>query len=228
VKVWWILFPLFLFVVLRIARLAMKGGREARTRSFNALFAIATTGFAGMSLEIILIFSFQNIFGYIYQQIGIIVSIFMVGLSAGSLMTNRILLRGDREWIWFLLAIEIAICLFGFFLAEILRDFFIRASFPGESPFFFLVGIAGFFAGLEFPLVSRILIEDGLETGDVAGKVDSLDHLGACIGGALTGTLFVPILGTEASCSIVGFLKIASLIFIIFSLLNLNPILRRP
>jgi spermidine synthase len=221
-KLWWIVIPIFIFVVFRIALVLMIGERKMRSLIFNPLFAIATTGFAGMSLEMMLIFSFQNIFGYIYQKIGIIVSLFMVGLSAGSFVMNRIILKGEKRLMWILVSIEGGIMVFSFSLLEILRAFFGGDVSPGESPFFILVGITGLLAGLEFPLVSKILIKNGLETGDVAGKVDSLDHLGASIGGAITGTILVPILGHGASCAIVGFLKVSSIVLILFSILRLN------
>ncbi len=188
---------------------------------FNAIFAIASTGFAGMALEIILIFSFQNLFGYIYQKIGIVVSLFMVGLALGSLWMNSTLKRRDLDWMMLLGVLEVSICLFGFFLPQILMVLVQKAPLPLEPSFYMLVGMAGLLAGFEFPLVSRILIDEGLEGGSVAGKVDSFDHLGACLGAALTGTLLVPILGTGDSCALVGMLKVASILFLaIFFIFN--------
>ncbi len=62
---------------------------------------------------------------------------------------------------------------------------------------------------------------EGIEMGSLAGRVDSFDHLGVCLGAALTGALFIPILGIEASCALVGLLKIANILFLfIFLLLN--------
>ncbi|HDD46434.1 MAG TPA: hypothetical protein ENG42_03080, partial [Candidatus Aenigmarchaeota archaeon] len=41
--------------------------------------AIFTTGFAASFLEIIILIAFQSIYGYVYQQIGVIVTMFMLG-----------------------------------------------------------------------------------------------------------------------------------------------------
>jgi len=181
-----------------------------------------------MALEIILIFSFQNTFGYIYQKIGIIVSLFMVGLASGSLWMNSILKRRDLDWRILLGVLEVSICLFGFFLPHIIRVFLQQALLPLEAFFYTLVAVSGLLAGLEFPLVSKILIAEGFEMGSVAGRVDSFDHLGACLGAALTGTLLVPILGTGASCALVGLLKIASILFLFIFLLFNRKCSKRP
>jgi len=75
-----------------------------------------------------------------------------------------------------------------------------------EYLFMTLVVGAGWLTGLQFPLVSKILINRG-DVGTVAGWVDSFDHLGASCGALLTGTVLVPLLGTQQSCVIIGILN---------------------
>ncbi len=89
------LIPIFLFLLFRyLYVIILKRGVEAQQR-FNCVTVIATTGFAGISLEIILIFSFQNIYGYMYEKIGLIISLFMLGLAMGSYSSNRMILTGE-------------------------------------------------------------------------------------------------------------------------------------
>lgn len=59
----------------------------------NCLIALATTGFTGIALEIVLLYAFQNIYGYIYERMGVIVAVFMVGLALGGYIANRIILK---------------------------------------------------------------------------------------------------------------------------------------
>lgn len=66
--------------------------RQLRT---NCLVALATTGFTGIALEIVLLYAFQNIYGYIYERMGVIVAVFMVGLAVGGHIANRIILKID-------------------------------------------------------------------------------------------------------------------------------------
>ena len=62
---------------------------------FNGLLAIATTGFAGMALEIILLFAYQNIYGHLYYKVGLIVTLFMLGLSLGGWAMLRLIPEGN-------------------------------------------------------------------------------------------------------------------------------------
>ena len=76
-----------------------------------------------------------------------------------------------------------------------------------------LVVGAGWLTGLQFPLVGKMLIKRD-DIGTVAGWVDSCDHLGACCGALLTGTILVPLLGTQQSCYITAMLNCMSGVFL--------------
>jgi predicted membrane-bound spermidine synthase len=76
---------------------------------------------------------------------------------------------------------------------------------------------AGFLTGLEFPLVSRIIIKQD-ELGKVAGWIDGFDHLGACFGALLTGTILVPLLGFYYSCFLTGMLNLGSSLLLVLYL----------
>jgi spermidine synthase len=67
---------------LLIPRSTAKNGRRAEL----VLFA---SGFAGTSLEIVLLLAFQVLCGSVYHQVGIIITVFMVGLAAGAMLANR-------------------------------------------------------------------------------------------------------------------------------------------
>ena len=51
-----------------------------------ALFA---SGFAGSSLEIVMLLAFQVLCGSVYHQVGVIVTVFMVGLAVGAALASR-------------------------------------------------------------------------------------------------------------------------------------------
>ena len=88
-----IIIPIFLFLLCRIIYIIVFKRNQETQQKFNSIAAIATTGFAGIALEIILIFAFQNIYGYVYEKIGLIIALFMFGLAAGSSLSNRIILQ---------------------------------------------------------------------------------------------------------------------------------------
>ena len=49
------------------------------------VWMVAVVGFSAMALDIVLLFAYQNLFGVIYQKIGMAVAVFMAGLAAGGL-----------------------------------------------------------------------------------------------------------------------------------------------
>ena len=168
-----------------------------------------------MALEIVLIFSFQNIYGYVYQKVGLIIALFMLGLSLGGYCMNRHLAGRERNWIFLLITFELLICIYACCLPYALAQFSLLESdtLPIatylEYIFMLMVMVAGFLTGLEFPLVSRIFIKQA-EIGKVAGWIDGFDHLGACFGALLTGTILVPLLGFYQSCFLTGLLNLLS------------------
>jgi spermidine synthase len=216
---YWFFLPLIFIICLRLVYLFSSQRRRVEPLKFNCLWAIGTTGFTGMALEIILIFSFQNIYGYIYQQIGLIVALFMLGLALGSYLENRMILK-FKTGLKTLITIECSLVFYPLILPALLM--FISRFFTGpmvisESCFMLLVIAAGALTGLEFPLVSKLYLMKEGGSGKVAGMVDSADHFGACLGALLTGTLLVPILGLKVSCLFVGFLNLTSVTLLLIN-----------
>ena len=56
--------------------------------------AIATTGFAGISLEMTFIIAFQVLYGSLYLHLGMLFAAFMIGTAVGSALALRGLLPG--------------------------------------------------------------------------------------------------------------------------------------
>lgn len=221
INLWWLVSPLMVFLILRVFYVTIRRDRLNAHLKLNCILAITTTGFAGMSLEIILIFAFQNIYGYIYQMIGLIVAMFMVGLALGGWIMNRLVLQEHRRWVGILTAIEISLSAYAFSLPYIIGGFFSRGIpiggllLPLDYLFASLVGLAGVLTGLEFPLVSKIMLGQEKEPGKVAGVINSFDHLGAFAGALLAGTILVPVLGIKETCFLIGTLNMVSTILLI-------------
>ena len=179
VNIRWLALPLFCLFFLRIAYVLIRRDRLEHHLKFNGLLAIVTTGFAGMALEIILLFAYQNIYGHLYYKVGLIVALFMLGLSLGGWAMNRLIRGRERNWILLLTILEFVIVLYAISLPFIIATLSTSSAvlINLEYLFMFLVVGAGCLTGLQFPLVSKILINRG-EVGTVAGWVDSFDHLG--------------------------------------------------
>ncbi len=162
--------------------------------------AIGLTGLAGMALQVILLFTFQVVHGYVYGQVGLIVTGFMAGLAVGSAVGRVASLPHRPRTV--LIGIQAGIALFALGLLGIVH------LAPPAWAFPLLALVGGGLVGVAFPLA--VACTKG-ESGRVAGQLYSADLVGGCLGAALTGSLFIPILGIPHTCLAVALIGLAGL-----------------
>jgi spermidine synthase len=187
-----------------------------RVRMASVPVVIVTTGLAGMAFDLLVIFAFQAFYGYVYQQIGLLVTAFMAGLSLGGLvMTRRV------EWIEkgkpLLLKIEGAIAACWLLFPVVLAILYAQAGRPGVSgtvgPILLaLNALAGFLVGMEFPLASKMYRR--VSVSETAGILYASDLVGAFLGSLLVSVMLLPALGVLETCLLVAVLKLGSLVLV--------------
>ena len=211
---WWFLLPvglsLLLFPVFRV--------RRTNTRGAWVLWPVMTSGFSEIVFQVVVLLSFQIFYGYVYYKLGIILTLFMVGLVLGGGVITAILPRiRDEDRLFFIT--QIAICLYPLLLPMV---FYLLTSSPGEMTrqlgeniiFPALPVVAGFIGGFQLPLAGRIYLRGRKRMGLVSGLTYGFDLLGACLGAIVISALVLPILGVAATCYAVFFLNLTSLIII--------------
>ncbi|MBL7140312.1 MAG: fused MFS/spermidine synthase [Planctomycetes bacterium] len=194
-------------------------GRAALRRT-AVLWSVGTTGFASMALEVVLLYTFQTLYGYVYSMVGAVIGVFMFGLVAGSLAMNQWLRRAHRAGLPgpglpTVVALDLAMAVFaaGLVIAvALLRQW--SADVPVQIVTFALVAVSGVLGGLVFPLAAAVTLREARSTtGRTAGAVDAADHFGACVGAFVTGAALVPILGTTGAClTVVGLKALSALV----------------
>lgn len=236
-KAWHLLVVIVALLGIRIVRI--KPWQRALSHSevrFNSLLAIATTGAAAMASEIVLMFSYQNLFGYLYHKIGLLVALFMFGLAAGGWIFNRLIAEMEAPEerkgsdLLLLLAVDTAVLIYIFTLPLVIKGFHWLSDSRGapatEAVLLSWAAIGGLLAGAEFPLASHTYVKWGGNLARAAGFVDSMDHLGAFIGAVFTGTLLVPLLGNAWTCAIVAAANFSSTILIILGFLKFRALVK--
>jgi len=205
--------PVLVFVVLRAiyvsrssildTRYSRASSIEHRASSFDSSFLIFSAGLVGIGVVIVLMYLYQTHFGSLYLYIGIISSLFMVGLTAGAALISY-LVKHISHHASLLFAVIIVHTLV---LATI-------AFWPGQlwTHLFFAITFVwcGVCAGCYFPLAAQQLAGCGLETGQVGSKLETADHIGASIGGLLTGLALVPVLGASVTLFVFILLLLAN------------------
>jgi spermidine synthase len=153
-----------------------------------------------MGSEILVIFAFQIFFGYIYFQIGIIVTVFLAGLLPGALWGRRLATRARRV----LILTDSA--LIGLLAATFAA---VHAGDRLGPAFYLLLGFAVSFAcGMQFPAALRLRGDDGR----AATGVFSADLIGAALGTLVTSTILIPYLGITGAIGALMGLKLLSLL----------------
>lgn len=188
--------------------------RRLSLARLNIAYSISTSGFFGMLTNLILIFSFQVFYGYLYHRIGILISIFMAGIALGSFLITRNL-ENIKKGVGLFIKLEIVIIIFSGSLALIITSLFgvlVNPSLIFISLFF----IPGFLIGLEFPLASKIYLREERKVGEVSGLLYGADLLGGWLAGILGGIILLPVLGLFGTCMIIMMLKLSSLFLLIF------------
>ncbi|RLD56385.1 MAG: hypothetical protein DRJ01_15315 [Bacteroidetes bacterium] len=159
-----------------------------------------SAGFAGSSVEIILLISFQIIYGYIFQMTGIIITIFMIGLAIGAFYTHKFLQKATiKNYSKILFTIGIYSLLLPIILLMMKSNTLIPVF--THATFGILTLIISILVGIEFSLASKIQMGN---TASVTAKIYSADLLGSAIGALIVTTYLIPLLGIIKVSIIIG------------------------
>ena len=174
--------------------------RRRAAGNFSILLAAAGSGCAGLALEILTIFTFQNIWGHVYQAVGLLIAVFMLGMGVGAALAGRCLeskqlpiklarkmLAGDQ--------LLIAGVLLTF--RPLTRLCANMAGWTGQVLFFFQLGVMGLLIGAVLPLGLRIGAQQALVRQ--AGLLNAADYLGGAVGALATASFLLPLYGSAAS-----------------------------
>jgi len=175
-----------------------------RRRRFRKILTVTLAGFLGMVMETMLILHYQMKNGVLFQNIGILLMVFMGGLAVGAMVIQNLKfeIQNSHE--------SLGRSLFlGFLLICLLFVVLLRS---GYSSGIFTVSSLLFLTGF---LVSGILAVASLsgvrDQKMVVSPLYAADLLGGCAG-ALFGTLvLIPFLGMEYTAFIMGIIALSAL-----------------
>jgi spermidine synthase len=171
-------------------------------------FAVFSSGLAASALEVVLLLGFQILYGSVYHRLGLIVTMFMLGLGIGSWLMNRSLAgRGRRD----LVLLELAIALAAVGVPACLAWLGSVGSGPAaviasQAVIYLLTLVVAVLVGLVFPLAAKL---DFHEVAATASRLYTADYLGAALGALLVSTLLVPLIGVWGVCLLAAVLNLA-------------------
>lgn len=171
-----------------------------------------TGGFTASSLELLILVSFQVIYGYVFLATGIILALFMAGIALGSFSFKRMIpVPTEKKYIH----IQVSLALFSLGFPFVI----LALNLPGmpvimvQVVFLLLTLILSFITGLEFAMASAI------GSKDITLKTSfnySADLFGSAIGAFVTTLFLLPFLGIVTSCLVMVMLNLFSAGFLYF------------
>lgn len=166
-------------------------------RSFkrSALMAVMAGGFSSMAFQLLILLTFQTMHGYLFYELGIILTAFMAGLALGAIFVIKVIHNGrpGLSPIYYHRALLIAVqgdfILFSILLGILFSKFCPDYLFPVLSV------IAGSIGGAQFAIANKIFLGRNRDVGRVGGLIYGIDLFGSFLGALLTGIFLIPILG---------------------------------
>jgi spermidine synthase len=158
---------------------------------------VFTAGFTASSVEILLIFSFQTWYGYVYSALGMIIAVFMGGLATGSVLCNRIK-AGNLYFKTGQVLLMIYSLLFPAFI------YFQKGLIAGTTGlflFFLATFIIAVIVGFQFAMGTRLM---NYKINGSSAMAYAADLWGSSLGIIAVTALLLPFFGLNNSCYIIG------------------------
>ncbi len=179
-------------------------------KNSNLMVIIGTTGMAGMAFDLIILFLFQCLYGYVYQMIGLLMALFMLGTFIGSRWSIQ---QTKLHRISILLAKTEGFLLIGLVFIYIVPHIF--SIFLGIFPdilavvtFTALTFGLGFLIGAQFPLAACLKKKQQADTSQTASLLYASDLLGGWAGGLIFSLFLFPYFGLTRTLIFLGTIKI--------------------
>ncbi len=164
------------------------------------------TGFTASSFEVLIIFTFQTFFGYVYSAIGIIIAIFMGGLALGSTYGKRFKSTKKHFALAQMLLVSYAL-LFPVFW-NLQKE--TGNSYTGLFLFFIITLFLSTITGFQYVVGTKLLPGSFNHT---APYLYAVDLIGSSLGAIVISVFLLPLIGVFNSCFIIAGINLIPAIY---------------
>ncbi|MCF7893647.1 MAG: hypothetical protein K9L84_01095 [Candidatus Omnitrophica bacterium] len=176
-----------------------------RSRKTNYLVSTFIVGFSSIAATAFIFIIFQASCGALFEMIGILTGLFMLGLAGGTFLVNMVLVR-FRLRRWSLSLYFGCWVLYG--LALWLGKGFYIQFYQAMLFLYFYSFVSGLLTGAIYPLVSFYFISDYQMKKTIPISLYASDLGGAFLGTLLVSVFFIPFLGVWLGLGLVIFLLV--------------------
>jgi len=210
-----------------LAAVVVAGRWRKRRLQFAAACSTAATGFTMIGLEMLLLLAFQALYGYVYQQLAVLIAAFMAGMAVGSWLAMR---KPARAGMRVLATTQVLTTLAPLVLLALFEAIGRASGTPSLAvsrlAFPAMALISGMLGGFEFPVASRIFF--GAPEAPVAavkspGTLYALDLAGSCLGAILFSAWLVPVFGFLRTALLSAMVSLAPAAMAMLAAREANP-----
>ncbi len=170
-----------------------------------SLLLVGLAGFSGMVLETMLIFHYQAKNGGLFQNLGILLMSFMLGMAMGSIGIHKISKRKDHKLLGIALVLGCAL------VPGLMALIFAKGYETGLFAISFLLFTSGFFTSAVFAWAS---FKKNSGSENPISFLYGADLLGGCFGSVLACLILIPFPGMYASAIFLAGLLLISVILV--------------
>ena len=159
------------------------------SRKISCLLNIGVIGFSSIGLSSLIFILFQIYCGALYWKLGILIALFMGGLSIGAFLMSEIkAFRPNTLSGIYLLWAAVVFILF--------NNLKVIGGANYSSLIFYLYSlVCGFLTGSSYPVLAQGLLKNKFEGKDITLAIYSADLIGAFLGTLICGIFLIPFLG---------------------------------
>jgi spermidine synthase len=217
---WKIIVSIILIILFIFTPLFYKSNLQYQITGALSVFCL---GFTSLSAEILILLIFQIMYGYVYQQLAILIAAFMAGLSLGTYLSLKYRPSKRKLAIKHLLIIHLIVALFigllplSFYnLIKFITPLLQEISLP--IIFILITFIVGGIGGFQFPVAGFIYYSQVKKQN--AGILYSLDLLGAMLGALLLSSFIIPLFGIYSTGYLIAGMNILIVLLLLFVLIK--------
>jgi len=162
-------------------------------------YSMFTTGYSVMAFSMLILLAYQASFGYVYEMIGLLTAVFMLGMAFGAHIT-----KGLQRPLGWLRLLEIA---------SIILFISSPMLFKQEILFYVLSFLCGMIGGMQFAAANLFL--KGQDSTIAAGRLYAIDLTGSFLGAFLTAIFMMPLAGVQNTLLFLALIKGISFILLL-------------
>lgn len=175
--------------------------------------SVAIAGFSLMAAEIVIIFAYQTLVGFLYYRLALLIAALMAGMALGVWLANRHIERGGFR-AGQLLFLHVMLAAFSLLLFPALLAIGGLPLGFAQTMLLALAEMAGMLGALVFPFANHLFLSSTRDAASKTGLIYSADVAGSALGAILPSVIIIPLFGVWQALLFVALVNLWAIVLI--------------